>query len=73
MDRNRYEWFPALLTAGSFLAMVSTWIVAFLDALVGSFWWRAEFGLCVACALAFVSLLETRGVACDAVDPDDGG
>jgi hypothetical protein len=59
MDRNRNaEWFAALLTAGSFLAMVSLWIVALLDALAGSASCQLEFAIGFACALAFISLVD---------------
>jgi hypothetical protein len=66
MDRYRNtEWLPALLTAASFLAMVSTWTLALLDALTGSPAYQPEFALGSACALAFASLLglrvQTRG------------
>jgi hypothetical protein len=59
MDRYRNtEWFPALLTAGSFLAMVSTWTLALIDALTGSPACEPEFALGSACALSFVSLMK---------------
>jgi hypothetical protein len=61
MDRNPdTQWFPALLTAGSFLAMVSTWTLALLDALDDSPWCKPEFAIGSLCALAFVSLMDLR-------------
>jgi hypothetical protein len=58
MDRYRNdEWFPALLTASSFLTTLFTWVFACLDALDGSPWYEAEFLLGFASGLAFVSLL----------------
>ncbi len=54
------DWCAALLTAGSFLAMISAWLLAALDALAGSAWCQPEFALGFACALAFATLLALR-------------
>jgi hypothetical protein len=51
------DWFVALLTAGSFLAMVLTGIFALIDALDGSGSCEYEFALSLACGASFVTLL----------------
>ncbi len=58
MDRSlNDDWSAALLTAGSFLAMVLSGIVALVDALEGSRWCAYEFALSFACGVSFVTLL----------------
>ncbi len=65
MDRPRNgDWFFALLTAATFLAMLLTWVFAFLDALDGSRWCAAEFALGFICGVSFVSLLATHDPVC---------
>ncbi len=49
--------FAALLTAGSFLAMVVTGTIALADAFDGSLSWAYEFVLAIACGASFVTLL----------------
>jgi hypothetical protein len=58
MDRSD-GWVPALLTAGAFLAMLSTGILALCDALDGSRWYAHELWLALLSAAAFGSLLRT--------------
>ena len=58
MDRtSNDDWFVALLAAGSFLAMVLTWIFALIDALDGSPSCAYEFALSFACGISFITLL----------------
>lgn len=58
MERSSHDdWFAAVLTAGSFLAMVLTGIFALIDALDGSPSWAYEFALSCACGASFVTLL----------------
>lgn len=58
MDRSSHDdWFVALLTAGSFLAMVFTGTFALIDALGGSGACGYEFALSFACGVLFVTLL----------------
>jgi hypothetical protein len=51
------DWLVALLTAGSFLAMVLTGIFALIDALDGSGSCGYEFAVSFACGASFVTLL----------------
>jgi hypothetical protein len=75
MDRDRNnQWFPATLTAASFLATLSLCIVGVLDAFDGSANCQLEFAVGFGCALAFVSLLatpETCHRAVGSADRDD--
>jgi len=73
MDRPSHDdWFSALLTAGSFLAMLLTWVVACLDALDASPWFAAEFALGLACGISFISLLAPHDPLCQHLDQRTG-
>jgi hypothetical protein len=62
------DWFPALLTAGSFLAMILTAVCTCLDALEGSPWCALESTLGLACGASFMSLLGSGASSCRSDD-----
>jgi len=73
MDRLSHDdWFPALLTAGSFLAMLLAWVFAGLDALDASPWCGPEFALGLACGVSFVFLLAPHDPLCQPLDQRTG-
>ncbi len=53
------DWFLTGLTVGSFLAAVSTFVVACVDFMGGSTWAAGEFELSILCGLAFVSTIRS--------------